>query len=425
MKCLKKITTGVLLSGLVFTACQDEKVENEIVESIVAPSEIEGEIIKDSYIVVMDPKKIEPINARFSGKSFTSRESKSKEARILEVEAIKKINSTLSLSSLDKSKISGYYSTYFPGIAVENVSKEELISLSKTPGVKEIHYNQLIPNPMDSSFVEDEAKDMTSKMAQEIPCGIERAGGFVNSEQAKTWIWIIDTGIDLDHPDLNVVTDSRYAKSYVGGSPDDCNGHGTHVAGTAAAINNGTGVVGVSAGAPVVPLRVFGCSGGASTSAILSAINHVGQNDLPGDSVNLSLGGFFGSGCASRSPYASALQALGNQGTFVAIAAGNSGADTTSYAPGCVNGNNIYTVASMTCNYRFSSFSNYNTAAVDVIATGSSVLSTWPGGRYRTISGTSMASPHVAGILHARKGAPLSAGNLTNRGQAYPVAIVK
>lgn len=426
MKNLKRLTAGTLLAGLVFTSCQNDKVESDVVESIVSPIEIEGEVIKGSYIIMLDNKVIKPTSELLSNKSFTDRDSKSKASRELATETVKKINATLSSTDFDQNKVASYYTTQFAGISVENLSDEELIALSKNSAVASIHYDQVVPNPMDDVIVEgDDTKSFSTKMAQQTPCGISRAGGFVNSAQAKTWIWVIDTGIDLDHPDLNVVTDSRYARSFVGGSPDDCNGHGTHVAGSAAAVNNNTGVVGVSAGAPVVPIRVFGCSGGASSSAILNAINHVGANDIPGDVINMSLGGFVGSRCASTSPYRSALLSIGNANTRIALAAGNSARNASNDSPACINGNNIYTVASMTCSQSFSSFSNYGRATVDVIATGSSVLSTWPGGGYRTISGTSMASPHVAGILHARNGAPLGRGSVTSRGESYPIGVVK
>ncbi len=106
----------------------------------------------------------------------------------------------------------------------------------------------------------------------------------------QKWIWIVDTGIDLTHPDLNVETNTAYAKSFVGGSANDCNGHGTHCAGIAAAKNNTIGVIGVSAGARVVPVRVLNCQGSGSSSGILSGLNHVAANDEPGDAVNMSLG---------------------------------------------------------------------------------------------------------------------------------------
>ncbi|GAA4112621.1 hypothetical protein GCM10022393_11160 [Aquimarina addita] len=427
MKNLKSLSACVLLTGLLFTSCQDDKVENDVVESIVSPIEIEGEIVQGSYIIMFDDKQIKSTSEQLVNKSFTDRASKAKSSRELAGESIKKINATLSVSDFDMNKVSAYYTSQFAGISVKDLSDQELVELSKNPSVASIHYDQIVPNPIDDVIEEegDTKGSVANKFAQQTPCGIQNAGGFVDSSGADSWIWIIDTGIDLDHPDLNVVTNTDYARSFIGGTPDDCNGHGTHVAGSAAAINNGEGVVGVSAGAPVVPLRVFGCSGGASSSSILSALNHVGANDIAGDVVNMSLGGFAGSQCATSSPYRSVLLSLGNSNTRIALAAGNSSRDASTDSPACINGTNIYTVSSMTCTGGFSSFSNYGRSTVDVIATGSSVTSTWLNGGYRTISGTSMASPHVAGILHARNGAPLTAGSISFRGESYPVAVVR
>ncbi|WP_299218145.1 S8 family serine peptidase [uncultured Aquimarina sp.] len=421
MKNLGKLAVGTLLSALVMTSCQNEKLSDGAVETIIEPTSTEGKIIPGEYIVVFKDSKIEPASKVLEKQSFTNREEKAKSVRDISEVSIKRMNTILSENDLDQSKILNYYTTKISGVAIK-LGDNEFQKLSKDPNIAAIEYNRVVELP---KFEVEEVitGEVSQKMAQQTPCGITRAGGAANGAGKDEWIWVIDSGIDLDHPDLNVVTNTTYARSFVGGSANDCNGHGTHVAGTAGAINNGIGVVGVSAGASVVPVRVFGCNGSSSTATILSGINHVGTYDLAGDVANLSLGGFFGSGCASNSSYRSALLALANAGTRVAIAAGNSSANSANYQPACVNGTNIYTVASMTCSQGFSSFSNYNMNPVDVIATGSSVRSTYLNGGYATLSGTSMASPHVAGIMHARGNGPRTSGTVSNRGENYPIAV--
>jgi len=421
MKNLSKLVLSSVLSVLLATSCQNEKVSDEIVESIIEPTSLEGKIIPDQYIVIFKDSEIAPASKTLARSSFTSRDEKAKSVGAISKQSIEKMNSILQDSDLDQSKVLEYYTTKISGMTVKLNSKE-FLKLSKNPKIASIEYDRVVTLPKFE--VENiMSSDASQRMAQTTPCGISRAGGAVNGAGKDEWIWIIDSGIDLDHPDLNVVTNSQYARSFVGGSPNDCNGHGTHVAGTAGARNNNIGVVGVSAGAAVVPIKVFRCNGGSSASTILAGINHVGRFDLPGDVANLSLGGFFGSGCADNSSYRNALRALGNAGTRVAIAAGNSSANAANYQPACVNGTNIYTVASMTCSNRFSSFSNYNVNPIDVIATGSGVISTYLNGRYATLSGTSMASPHVAGIMHARGSGPRGSGSVRHRGESYPIAV--
>ncbi|GAA0723545.1 hypothetical protein GCM10009430_27110 [Aquimarina litoralis] len=421
MKTFSKLAAGAMLSALMITSCQNENFSDGTVETIVQPTSTEGKIIPGQFIITFKDSKVEPASKVLEKRSFTSREDKASAVRDISEVSIKKMNTILSEYNVDQSKVLSYYTTKISGVAI-NLDDSEFEKIAKDDNIASIEYDRVVELPK-FEIEEVISGEQSQRMAQQTPCGITRAGGAGNGAGRDEWIWVIDTGIDLDHPDLNVVTNTTYARSFVGGSANDCNGHGTHVAGTAGAINNGIGVVGVSAGAPVVPVRVFGCSGGTSTSTILSGINHVGQYDLPGDVANLSLGGFFGSGCANNSSYRSALTALANGGTRIAIAAGNSSANSANYQPACVNGNNIYTVASMTCNRGFSSFSNYNMNPVDVIATGSSVRSTYLNGGYATLSGTSMASPHVAGIMHARNNGPRTSGTVSSRGENYPIAV--
>lgn len=421
MKNLSKLVFGASLLALLTTSCQNENSVQENSSTDITVPAGDQNIIPGQYIVVFKDSKVTPSSKLLAKNAFTSREAKAKSVENISKRSISKMNTILTENNLDKSKVLNYYTTKISGMAIK-LNDTEYQKLTKDPNVAFIEFDRVIELP------KYEVEQITTpqegqRAAQTTPCGITKAGGFANGSTKNQWIWVIDSGIDLDHPDLNVITNTTYAKSFVGGNANDCNGHGTHVAGTAAAINNSFGVVGVSAGASVVPVRVFGCSGGSSTSTILAGINHVGRYDIAGDVANLSLGGYYGSGCSSNSSYRSALLALSNGGTYVSVAAGNNSANAANYEPACVNGTNIFTVASMTCNGSFSSFSNYNMNPVDVIATGSSVYSTYLNGGYATLSGTSMAAPHVAGIMHARGGAPRTSGSISSRGENYPIAV--
>jgi len=126
--------------------------------------------------------------------------------------------------------------------------------------------------------------------AQVTPPGITRVGGGATYTGSKK-AWIIDTGIDLNHPDLNV--NVAAGKTFVArtSTPEDDNGHGTHCAGIVAAIDNSVGVVGVAAGAPVVPVKVLDKRGSGAMSVIIAGVDFVTANGVAGDAANMSLGG--------------------------------------------------------------------------------------------------------------------------------------
>ncbi|NOK58462.1 MAG: peptidase S8 [Chloroflexi bacterium AL-W] len=239
--------------------------------------------------------------------------------------------------------------------------------------------------------------------AQTLPGGIDRVDADLSAtanidgvdEGVDVDIAILDTGIDLDHPDLNVVG----GISCVGGSADDGNGHGTHVAGTAAAVDNDFGVVGVAPGARLWAVKVLGDNGSGSLSSVLCGIDWVTQNADTVDVVNMSLGGFgsepFGSGCTTGDSYHDSICNSVASGVTYVVAAGNSSTDAASAVPAAYD--EVITVSALNePSNVLASFSNYG-ADVDIIAPGVSILSTVPGGGYSNLSGTSMASPHVAG----------------------------
>ena len=224
---------------------------------------------------------------------------------------------------------------------------------------------------------------------QETPWGIDRVNGGVSSNGVAC---VIDTGIDLDHPDLNVDASqgfTAYTKGKDAGM-DDKGGHGTHVAGTIAAIDNGIGVVGVAAGATVIPIKVLGSRGG-SISDVIAGVEHALTTDCT--VANMSLGGGFSQALND------AVEAAAATGTVFVVAAGNDSADANTKSPASANGPNVITVSSMAQGDNWSSFSNYGNPPVDWVGPGSSIKSTWKDGGYNTISGTSMAAPHVAGVV--------------------------
>jgi subtilisin family serine protease len=227
---------------------------------------------------------------------------------------------------------------------------------------------------------------------QTTPWGVTRVGG-AGDGSGKT-AWIIDTGIDLDHPDLNTSRNCHVNFARGPNSPDDGNGHGTHVAGTIAALNNGLGVVGVAAGAYVCAVRVLDNSGSGSWEGVVNGVEYVAANGASGDVANMSLGG-----SGSNATLENAITDAAQGGIRFALAAGNEGDDADDHTPARVNGPNIYTVSAIASNGCMPSWSNWGNPPVDYAAPGVSILSTYKGGGTKSLSGTSMAAPHVAGIL--------------------------
>lgn len=252
----------------------------------------------------------------------------------------------------------------------------------------------------------------STQPAQETPWGIAR----VNGGEAGTFAtaWVIDTGIDFTHPDLRV--DVARSRSFLSRdtSPADQNGHGTHVAGTIAAIDNTIGVIGVAPGAPVVAVRVLDRRGSGTNSGVIAGVDYVAQNGRSGDVANMSLGGG-----VSAALDTAVINAAAN--VRFALAAGNESTSATTSSPGRANGPNVYTVSAFASGDRWASYSNYGNPPVDYGEPGSAIKSTWLNGGYNTISGTSMATPHLAGLLLA--GAVRSAGSVQGDPDGNPDPI--
>ncbi|MBA3746855.1 MAG: S8 family peptidase [Solirubrobacterales bacterium] len=194
--------------------------------------------------------------------------------------------------------------------------------------------------------------------------------------------YVIDTGVQSNHPDYNGRGYTIYNATT--GTGTDCHGHGTHVAGTIA----GT-TWGVAKGALIRGVKVLGCDGRGSYADIIEGIDWVRANAIKPAVANMSLGGGYSSAVNT------ATNNLSNSGVLVAVAAGNDNLNACNYSP--ASAANAFTTASSTRYDQKSSFSNYG-ACVDGYAPGSNIKSSTLGGGSGWMSGTSMASPHVAGV---------------------------
>ncbi len=259
--------------------------------------------------------------------------------------------------------------------------------------------------------------------AQTTPTGIDRSDAELAptaaidgaDQRVNVDVAVIDTGANLSHPDLNIHRAGAKNCSMFSVTPEDLHGHGTHVSGTIGALDNASGVVGMAPGARIWPVKVLSDAGTGLNSDVICGIDYVAANASSIEVANMSLGGSgTDDGNCGRSNgdamHTAICNAVAAGVTFV-VAAGNDSEDASQSTPAAYD--EVITVSALadfngkpgggapsTCRSdvddTFANFSNYG-ADVDIIAPGVCINSTWMAGGYNTISGTSMASPHVAG----------------------------
>ncbi len=289
-----------------------------------------------------------------------------------------------------------------------------------------------------SPWVTSVSRDGLLHTTELVPFGTERIGawdaylaGFSGKTDGGTpvRVAVLDSGVSPTHPDLapNIVAAEGRNCINPGSAPNDDHGHGTHVAGTVAAIqDSGPGSVGVASGAAIVPVKVVDASGFGTDSQVICGLDHVAALAADGvpTVVNMSLGEARseGTGCSSA-PLHEAICNLNNLGVVVVAAAGNDGASASNFYPaaypetiavsaiadfngqgGASSGCAFFPDILNACDEMLGWFSN-NGPAIDVAAPGVNVYSTTLGGSWGFKSGTSMAAPHVAGVAALMLGA--------------------
>jgi len=387
------------MAGMVaFISCQkDESIETVKTDELALFEDNtgNGDIIAGQYVVVLNESSF-----KFSLPKAASYAEKQNEVKQLADIYFKAAGISYELKQVYGETLKGFCA---------KLSDEDAQKLSNDNSIKYI-----LPDRMYIM-----RKPVPVPPTESTPWGITRVGG--GATYTGTHVaWIIDTGVDLDHPDLIVNASRGYDFINNDALADDDNGHGSHCAGTVAAIDNTIGVIGVAAGATIVPVKVLDRRGSGAYSVIIAGVDFVAANAAPGDAANMSLGG------GIYQPIDDAVLAASNKGIFFALAAGNETDDANNHSPARVNGTYIWTVSAMDVYDKFATFSNYGNPPVDFCAPGVNIYSTYKGGAYTTMSGTSMAAPHMCGILLVTNGNPKTSGYVLNDpdGEPDPIAHI-
>jgi len=314
------------------------------------------------------------------------------------------------------------YDNILKGFAIRVPNDNALAAIRNNPNVELVEpdqkmtmFGQTLPNGVNR--IDGDLSSAGSGVGSGGSGGSSRS--VTSSSSTRSDIAIIDTGIDLTHPDLNVYRDVTFVPGTTSGNDD--NGHGTHVAGIAAAKDNNEGVVGVDPGARLWAVKVLDSTGAGSISDIIAGIDYVTQHANEIGVANLS----FGCRCHSNALDIAIHNAVAAGITFV-VAAGNSAADAESFSP--ASNPDVITVTAIAdsdgrCgglgpatkygnDDSFATFSNFG-SVVDIAAPGVNILSTYKGGLYATFSGTSMAAPHVTGAAALYKSTHIGASPFT------------
>lgn len=294
------------------------------------------------------------------------------------------MNTGLRIAQSHGGKVKYHYRRVIHGFAVQIPAVAEkafVTAMSRNPLVANIEKDQVITSEVTTQTNATWGLDRIDQ--RNLPLNTT-----FNSDASGTGsnVYVVDTGILASHNELSGRVLPGYSVVTDGYGTTDCNGHGTHVAGTIAGVRYG-----VAKAASVIPVRVLDCNGSGSTSGVIAGIDWVVAQNPTRAIVNMSLGG------VASTALDSAVTKATNAGLVVVVAAGNNNANACNYSPARVS--SAITVGATTSTDGRASYSNYG-KCLDLFAPGSNITSAWysSASTYATLNGTSMATPHVAGF---------------------------
>ena len=456
---MKKILL-ILAVSLGFFSCvkKDPKLNSKEFESLNPFGVEDSSLIKHSYLVFLDEQKFIPIIDEFP--SGSAKES----PEVIEKVALEKINKILDFGkqyglNLDPDQVfveatSGFFFKDSTETVIKKILSEkgqgnisdvqaDFYFYLQNPRARMQNGGGALPQTIRARMQDnpDWGYNVTGYTSDAV---LYLGGGQLEdtSSVSSAKVWIIDSGIDSNHQDLLGLVNMRLSKSYVDGSPgNDKWGHGTAMAGLIAAIpaninfpgdSTLIGMTGVSPGAELVSLKVFGEFSEARYSDITLALNYViRRGGVDGDIINLSLGNNIRN-CHQFGLF-SIIRRMAESGIFFSIAAGNafegnSPISAGQYLPACAEGENIFTIGSFKIDYptgstEYSYFSNFGNPPIDWAVPGSYIFTTYPeNNKYAVMEGTSLSAALFSGLLH------LTGGELNEKisirdsqGNTYPV----
>lgn len=326
--------------------------------------------ITNQYIVVLKDDAVNSMATQMARSNFTLAEARASTVQDMSV----------SMATQAGGSVKQIYSSAINGFVIQSRASEKVAALLNDPRVAHIEADQVVSigaTQINATWGLDRIDQANLPLNSTYNYDFDGTG--VNA-------YVIDTGVRITHNQFGNRGRSGYTAINDGNGTNDCQGHGTHVAGTI-----GSSTYGVAKDATIYAVRVLGCDGSGTNAGVIGGVDWVAANHIKPAVANMSLGG------GTSTALDNAVNSAVSQGITMVVAAGNDNTNACSFSP--ARAASAMTVGSTTSSDARSSFSNYGTC-LDIYAPGSSITSTWStsNSATNTISGTSMAAPHVAGV---------------------------